>query len=189
MFGKIISLVAAEVVVFSIGYNIGYDAAPKEILDEEVTHPEAFTVDTQKVLSATVESLKAEAKLVSYKYVGTANVAVTREFLVIFEGPQRLTIPATVSYYVDLKDFTDADVTYDAANKQVLVTLPKLMLDTKFHPEQAIEINTGSLTLSDDVVQALRRLSYKTARKAIIKHAQQAELVRLAKEQTIKISN
>lgn len=45
-------------------------------------------------------------------------------------------------------------------------------------------INSGLLTLNDSVVQALTKLNYDTARKSAIKQAQQAELVKSAKEKT-----
>ena len=76
----------------------------------------------------------------SYRYTGMASVSITRDKWIIFEGHQKLSVPATVS----------------------------------FEPERALEVNEGSLTLSDAVVQELRKLNYQTARKAVIKQAQQA---------------
>jgi len=174
------SLIAA-VFVFFIGYRVGYWAAPKEILDSEVT-----AEGTKRVLAATVESLKAESKLVSYSYKGTASVDITKDRWIVFQGHQTLIVPATVSYFVDLSLLQESDVTFDETKQAVWVNLPPLKLDVSFDPEHAIEINEGTLTLSDDVVQELRKLNYETARKAIIKQAQQAELVRLAREQATK---
>ena len=44
--------------VGGISFFLGYKVAPREILDNTVEHVGFLTVDTKKVLSATVESLK-----------------------------------------------------------------------------------------------------------------------------------
>ena len=64
--------------VAGISFFAGYQAAPREILDSTVEHVGLLTVDTKRVLSATVESLKSESRLVSYSYVGNQNVSIER---------------------------------------------------------------------------------------------------------------
>jgi hypothetical protein len=170
--------------VMGISFFAGYKVAPREILDSTVEHVGFLTVDTKRVLSATVDSLKSESHLVSYSYVGNQSVSINRSFWYLFKGDQQLNVPATVSYFVDLAKLNDSNATFDESTNTVTVVLPKLMLTVDFDPRRATMINSGMLTLKDSVVQALTKLNYNTARKSAIKQGQQAEFVRLAKERT-----
>lgn len=170
--------------VAGVSFVAGYQVAPREILDSTVEHVGFLTVDTKKVLSATIESLKSESRLVSYSYVGTQNVSIDRDKWIIFNGHQQLIVPATVSYFIDLAKFTETSVTFDESTNTVTVTLPRLMLTVEFDPRRATIINSGMPTLSDSVVQALTKLNYDTARKSAIKQGQQAALVQSARDRT-----
>jgi hypothetical protein len=170
--------------VAGVSFVAGYQVAPREILDSTVEHVGFLTVDTKKVLSATIESLKSESRLVSYSYVGTQNVSIDRDKWIIFSGYQQLIVPATVSYFIDLSKLTETSVTFDESTNTVTVTLPRLMLTVEFDPRRATIINDGLLTLNDDVVQALTKINYDTARKAAIKQGQQAALVQSARDRT-----
>ena len=181
-----IGALVVAVITFIVGFVVGERSARREIPDVEVSVPGPFTIDTATVVAATLQSLQAETQLVSYSFTTMASVSLTRSLLLIFEGKQQLTVPATVRYYVDLSELSERDVRFDPATNTVRVKLPRLMFTVTFHPERAIEINTGSLTLSDELVQELRQLNYKTARAAVRKQVRQPEFVRLAKEQTIR---
>ena len=170
--------------VAGVSFVIGYQVAPREILDSTVEHVGFLTVDTKKVLSATIESLKSESRLVSYSYVGTQNVSIDRDKWIIFNGNQQLIVPATVSYFIDLAQLTETSATFDESTNTVTVTLPKLMLTVEFDPRRATIINNGLLTLNDEVVQALTKINYDTARKSAIKQGQQAALVQAARDRT-----
>jgi hypothetical protein len=171
-------------VVAAISFFIGYKVAPREILDSTVKHVGWLTIDTERVLSATVESLKSESRLVSYSYIGTQRVSINRSSWYIFKGNQELIVPATVSYFVDLSKLNKSSAVFDEVTNTVRVKLPKLMLSVDFDPRRATIINSGLITLNDSVVQELTKLNYDTARKSAIKQGQQAELFRLAKERT-----
>lgn len=170
--------------VAGVSFVVGYQVAPREILDSTVEHVGFLTVDTKKVLSATIESLKSESRLVSYSYVGTQNVSIDRDKWIIFNGNQQLIVPATVSYFIDLAQLTETSATFDESTNTVTVTLPKLMLTVEFDPRRATIINNGLLTLNDQVVQALTKINYDTARKSAIKQGQQAALVQSARDRT-----
>lgn len=170
--------------VAGISFFAGYKIAPREILDSTVEHVGFLTVDTKKVLSATIESLKSESRLVSYSYVGNQSVSINRSFWYIFNGHQQLIVPATVSYFVDLAKLDESSATFDESTNTVTVAMPKLMLTVDFDPRRATTINSGTLALNDSEVQTYTKLNYETARKSAIKQGQQAELVRLAKEKT-----
>lgn len=170
--------------VAGLSFLGGYLVAPRELLDSTVEHVGFFTTDTNKVLSATIESLKSESRLVSYSYVGTQNVSIDRSYWYLFNGQQQLIVPATVSYFVDLSKLNASSATFVESTNTVTVILPKLMLSVTFDPRRAMIINSGLLTLNDSVVQALTKLNYDTARKSAIKQGQQAELVKSAKEKT-----
>lgn len=170
--------------VAGISFFVGYKVAPREILDSTVEHVGLLTVDTKRVLSATIESLKSESRLVSYSYVGNQSVSINRSSWYLFNGHQQLIVPATVSYFVELAKLTESSAIFDESTNTVTIVVPKLMLTVDFDPRRATMINSGMLTLDDSVVQALTRLNYDTARKSAIKQGQQAELVRLAKERT-----
>ena len=170
--------------VAGVSFVTGYQVAPREILDNTVEHFGFLTVDTKKVLSATIESLKSESRLISYSYVGTQNVSVDRSYWYLFNGQQQLIVPATVSYFIDLAKITESSAAFDESTNTVTVTLPKLMLTVEFDPRRATIINSGMPTLSDSVIQVLTKLNYDTARKSAIKQGQQAELVQSAKDRT-----
>jgi len=170
--------------VAGVSFVAGYQVAPRQILDSTVEHVGFLTVDTKKVLSATIESLRSESRLVSYSYVGNQNVSIERDKWIIFSGNQQLIVPATVSYFIDLSKLTDTSATFDETTNTVMVTLPRLMLTVEFDPRRATTINDGLLTLNDEVVQELTKINYDTARKSAIKQGQQAELVQSAKDRT-----
>ena len=184
---KINKQIAAAVLltIAGISFFFGYHVAPRDILDSEVKHVGFLTVDTTKVLSATVESLKSESRLVSYSFVGNQAVSIDRSSWYLFNGHQQLFIPATVSYFIDLSEIGESSATFDASTKTVTVTLPRLMLTVDFDPRRATIINEGMLTLRDAVVQELTKINFDAARKSAIKQGQQTEIVRLAKEKTI----
>ena len=178
---KMILIVAG--ISLLLGYAVGYQAAPREILDASVEHVGMLT-DTKKVLSATVESIKSESRMVSYSFVGNQNVSIDRSQWYIFNGYQQLSVPATVTYFIDFSKRNEINVTFDEVKNTVFVTVPRLMLSVDFDPRKATIINSGMLTLKDSVVQAMMKLNYDTARESAIKQGQQAEFVRLAKDRT-----
>lgn len=169
-------------------FGLGYWVAPKEQLATEVEQDGFFKVEEATVLSATVESLRAESSLVVWSYKGTATVRVSREDYLIFESTQRLIVPATVDYRLPLADLTLADVEFNEAAKLVTVRLPKLKLsDVAFQPEQATTISGGLLTMDDDMVQALNKRAYRSARRAVTAQAQQAKMRELAEREAKEV--
>lgn len=170
------------VAITAAAFGAGYWIAPREILDNEVVHKGFFRTDTRKVLSATVESLRLDNKLLVFSYKGAADVAVARSRWIIFEGRQQLTVPAVVNYYIDMSKLTMANVAFNEQAKLVTVQLPPLeMGDVAFQPENATTINGGILTFSEDEVEELRKLNYVNARQAMIKQAQGKGLIDVAK--------
>ena len=165
-------------------FALGYFAAPREILDENAEQTGFLQVDTSKVLANTVESLRSENSLVVYSYKGTATVRASRTSMWVFEGEQKLIVPYAVDYRLNLADLSLDKVEYNEAAKIVTVHLPKLgMSDVAFQPEEATTVNGGILTYSDNTVQALGKLAYRTARTAATKQAQQNGLINVAKRQ------
>jgi len=164
--------------------GVGYMVAPKQPVDRDTKHTGLFTLDTNKVLATTVESLREENKLSVFSYKGTAKVQAGRTVLWLFGGEQELIVPAVVTYYLDLSDLSLADVRYDEKAKLVTVKLPKITLgDIAFQPENATTINGGVLTFSDEQVEALRKANYANARRAMVAQAQQPGLLNAAKRQ------
>jgi hypothetical protein len=159
----------------------GFALAPRELLETEVAGAGFFTVDTKRVLAAAVESLRAENKLLVYSYRGAANVSVERSVFWLLTGQQDMIAPAAVSYYVDLSALS---VRYDERTQVVAVTLPALVMgDVAFEPEAARTINGGVLTFSEAQVEELRRINYRTARRAFIAQAQRPSLLEAAKQE------
>lgn len=166
-------------------FALGYSLAPREILDSNVAQSGLFTVDTTKVLSATVTSLKAESKILVYSYKGDARVRVNRSVLWgLMGGSQELIVPAAVTYYLDMTALTLEDVSFNEKAKIVTVKIPKLTLgDIAFQPEQARKMNGGLLAMSQTVTDELETVNYNTARRAFVKQAQSASIVDQAKRQ------
>ena len=163
-------------------FGLGYWVAPKEQMAAEVQESGFFRVKETEVLAATVDSLRAENKLVVWSYRGTVTVRAKDTDFWIFESEQKLIVPTSVDYRLNLADLTLNDVKYDEKTKIVTVKLPRLLLsDVAFYPEQATTINGGLLTLSDDKVQALNKRAYRSARKAVVAQARQKTMVDLAK--------
>ena len=165
-------------------FGLGYVVAPKNPLDREVRYTGLASTSTTQVLSATVESLKGQNKLLVFSYKGTATVTAKNTELWLFEGRQNLIVPAVVNYYLDLSELSLADVSFDEKAKLVKVKLPQLQIgDIAFQPESATTQNGGLLTFSDEQVEELRKLNYKTARRAMVQQAQSKALVGMAKRQ------
>ena len=167
-------------------FGIGYIVAPTEQMDTEVTDGGLVSATTTQVLSATVESLRAENKLQVFTYKGGAKVSTGTDGLLFFNGEQELNVPAVVNYYLDLNQLTLADVTFDEKAKLVRVLLPKLQIgDIAFQPERATTVNGGLLTFSDAQVEAFRKQNYASARRAMVAQAQGKDIVAEAKEQAV----
>lgn len=167
-----------------VALGVGYVAAPRALLDGEVKHAGFFTVDTTKVLATTVESLREENQLLVFSYKGTAKVQAGSTVLWLFGGQQELIVPAVVTYHLDLSDLSLADVKYDEKAKLVTVKLPKFTLgEIAFQPENATTINGGILTFSEERTEALRKMNYTKARRAMIAQAQQPGLLNAAQRQ------
>ena len=116
-------------------FGVGYVVAPRERLDTEVEDRGFFSTTTSTVLSATVDSLRNENKLLVFSYKGTAKVRAEIDGLFFFNGEQNLIVPAGLNYYLDLSQLTLADVVFDEKAKLVRVKLPKLQIgDIAFQP-------------------------------------------------------
>lgn len=178
---------ALLVVTHVVALGGGYLLAPKQPVDREVKHTGFFQVDTTKVLATTVESLRDENRLLVFSYKGNARVQTERTKWWVFGGRQELSVPAVVNYYVNLSDLSLADVSYNEKAKLVTVRLPKVTLgDIAFQPENATTINGGLLTWDDDQVEAMRKLNYVSARRAMVAQAQQPGLLNAAKRQAVQ---
>lgn len=177
---KVITIAASYLVAGGVGYWI----APREILDNEATQSGFLQTDTKRVLSATVDSLRLESKLLVFSYKGEAKVAVDRSFLWLFGATQELSVPAVVPYYINLSNLSLADVAFNEKAKIVTVRLPKPVLgDIAFQPEKTTTINGGVMTFSQAQVDELSKVNYSNARKAITKQAQGAAFITLARQQ------
>ena len=176
-----LSLVVASALA---AFGAGYVVAPKERLDTEVEERGFFSTTTSTVLSATVDSLRNENKLLVFSYKGTAKVRAEIDGLFFFNGEQNLIVPAAVNYFLDLSQLTLADVVFDEKAKLVRVTLPKLQIgDIAFQPENSMTENGGLLTFNSKQIEKLNKVNYKAARRAMVKQAQGKTLVANAKRQ------
>jgi hypothetical protein len=164
----------------------GFALAPREMLETEVRHSGLFRTDTKRVLSAAVESLRSENRLLVYSYRGSAAVSAERDGLLL-DGRQDLIVGAAVGYYVDVSRIGPGDVAYDERSAVVTVRLPPLTIgDVAFEPEAARTVNGGLLTYSQRQVDELTRLNYASARRAFVKQAQGETLVRLARAEAMR---
>ncbi len=167
-----------------------YALTDRRPVDTEVKHTGFFTVETTKVLATTVESLRDENRLLVFSYKGNARVSAERTRFWLLSGTQELNVPAVVNYYLDLSSLTLADVNYNDMAKIVTVRLPAITVgDIVFQPENASTVNGGVLTFGEGTVEALRRLNYKSARRAMVAQAQQPGLLNEARrraEQNVK---
>ena len=87
-----------------VAFGLGYVVAPDDPLDREIRFTGLASTSTTQVLSATVESLKGQNKLLVFSYKGTAVVTAKNTELWLFEGRQNLIVPAVVNYYLDLTE-------------------------------------------------------------------------------------
>lgn len=182
MSGERVALVALPIAAFGLGYWV----APKDQLDEEVEQTGFLQTDTNKVLSATVESLRSENKMLVFAFKGTARVRAERSWAWVVKGKQELIVPAVVNYYVDLSKLSLAHVTYDEKAKLVRVKVPPVIIgDIAFQPEQATTINGGLLTYSQSQVDELLKRNYAKARRAVTAQAQGKAFVEAARSRAI----
>ena len=184
------ALIAIPVAAFGLGYWV----APKEQLDSEVQHTGFMKTETQKVLSATVESLRSENKMQVFSYKGSVTVESktqyripgTDRYLPGVEGVQTLVVPFVNNYYLDLSKLTLADISYNEQERRVTVRLPAVeMGDVAFQPERAVIINNGLLTFSQATVDDLMRKGYGSARRAAIVQAQQPGIKQQAQKNAV----
>lgn len=184
------ALVAIPMAAFGLGYWV----APKEQLDSEVQYTGFMKTETQKVLSATVESLRSENKMLVFAYKGSVTVESktqyripgTDRYLPGVEGVQTLVVPFVNNYYLDLSKLTLADISYNEQERRVTVRLPAVeMGDVAFQPERAVIINNGLLTFSQATVDDLMRKSYGSARRAAIAQAQQPGMKQQAQKNAV----
>lgn len=151
-------------------------------VDTEAKHTGFFTVETTKVLATTVESLRDENRLLVFSYKGNARVSAERTRFWLLSGTQELNVPAVVNYYCDLSGLTLADVSYNDTSKIVTVRLPAITVgDIVFQPENASTVNGGVLTYGEGTVEALHKLNYQSARRAMVAQAQQPGLLNEAR--------
>lgn len=184
------ALIAIPVAAFGLGYWV----APKEQLDSEVQYTGIMTTETQKVLSATVESLRSENKMLVFAYKGSVTVESktqyripgTDRYLPGVEGVQTLVVPFVNNYYLDLSKLSLADISYNEQERRVTVRLPAVeMGDVAFQPERAVIINNGLLTFSQATVDDLMRKGYGSARRAAIAQAQQPGMKQQAQKNAV----
>jgi hypothetical protein len=165
----------------------GWSLAPRELLESEVTTAGFFTTDRKRVLSAAVASLRAEHSMVAYRFKTSAAVSVERDGFLMFDGHQDLIVPASIQLMVDLSKLSTRDVTFDEAAKLVTVQLPPLTMgDVAFEPEGARTINGGLLTFSQAQVDELTKANFASARRAVVKLANDPTIVEIAKRQARK---
>ncbi|MDO8911524.1 MAG: DUF4230 domain-containing protein [Phenylobacterium sp.] len=191
MAGKTMTWIAGAGVVAALvtgGFYAGHGAAQRESSDTQVRSLGVFSQQTERVLAATVTNLQAENRLVVYQYTGDVRVAAEKSDLGgLLKTSQELTVPATVSYFVDMSRLRPEHLTFDKETQTVHVKLPPLMIgDPAFQPERARAANGGLLTLNADVVQDLNRVNYRSARRAFVRQAQQRQFVDLARDQARK---
>lgn len=179
---------AAALVVSHLAVAGGvYAFTDRRPVDTEVRHTGFFTFETTKVLATTVESLRDENRLLAFSYKGNARVSAERTRFWLLSGTQDLNVPAVVNYYLDLSGLTLADVSYNNTAKIVTVRLPAITVgDIAFQPENASTVNGGVLTYGEGTVEALRRLNYKSARRAMVAQAQQPGLLNEARRRAIE---
>ena len=177
---------AALISIPLAAFGLGYWIAPKEQLDAVVEHPGFLHTDTKKVLSATVESLRSENKMLVLSFKGTVRVKVERTKFWVLGASQELIVPGVVNYYLDLSRLSPSDVTFDEKAKLVRVKLPPVVMgDIAFQPEQATTINGGVLTFSQAQVDELLKANYASARRAMTAQAQGPGFVDAARRQAI----
>ena len=164
-----------------VAAGTGFALAPRELLETTVKHNGFFETDTKRVLAAAVVSLRAENKLLVYSYRGFAAVSVERDGFLFWNGRQELTVPAGLTFMVDLSKLT---AVFDEATQVVTVSLPPLVMgDVAFEPEGARTTNGGLLTFDHAQVEELTRLNYGTARRAFVKQANGGTVVQAAERQ------
>ena len=177
---------AALISIPLAAFGLGYWIAPKEQLDAVVEHTGFLQTDTKKVLSATVESLRSENKMLVLSFKGTVRVKVERTKFWVLGASQELIVPGVVNYYLDLSRLSPSDVTFDEKAKLVRVKLPPAVMgDIAFQPEQATTINGGVLTFSQAQVDELLKANYASARRAMTAQAQGPGFVDAARRQAI----
>jgi hypothetical protein len=171
--------VSVTIVIIGLAFGGGWWLAPREQLDEVVQQTGFLQTDRRRVLSATVESLRAQNRLAVYSYKGTVTVRTDHTKFFVFSGGQELIVPGAVTYLVDL-----SKLTHEYDRNVVTVTLPPLELgDVAFQPEQATILNGGVLTFSQAQVDALLRANYANARRAMTMQAQGDGFVTAARRQ------
>lgn len=172
------------IVTHLLAAGAGWALAPRELLETEVESRGFFTVDTKRVLSAAVASLRAEHSMVVYRFKVAAAVSAHRDGFLMLDGHQDLIVPASIALMVDLSELSADDIAYDEAAQLVTVRLPPLTMgDVAFELEGARTVNGGLLTFSQAQVDELTKANFRSARRAVVKLASDPTLVETAERQ------
>lgn len=178
----LVGVMATHIAALGAGYVLAYQP-PDE---SEIKESGFFRADTSRILSATVETLRHENKLLVFSFKGSAKVRTDRSYFWLFSGHQELQVPAVVHYYLDLSQLSLGSIRYDEQARLVRVRLPSLTVgDIAFQPERATTINGGVLLFGGEQVEALRKLNYAAARQSMVAQAREAGLVAVAKSRAI----
>ena len=158
---------------------------------------EAFRprVDSEVVLSGTIEQLQTEGKLV----VLTADVnaearSSTRKILLGFvdlgETSVRVRAPARVQYYIPLDDISRDDFTYDEERRRLVLAVPGPRLDTAIvevstdPAEIEIERSVGWLRLDSFTEKFDERRAHRLLRDAAVHAGRSGYWLKEAQEST-----
>lgn len=134
-------------------------------------------------LATTIAAMKQENKLVvfSAQIVSVVKSDDSR-MLGLLQSQQTAIIPGLVEYYVDMSQFSDRNVTWDAGTQKLSVTLPPLMISPPNLREDRAQYFRAGLWITGDAQGALFRKNSTAALIEAKKQARQQVLVNLAKK-------
>lgn len=137
----------------------------------------------QTITAASLTGLREQARLTPFLARFVA-VVTSRQQRLGLSAERTMIMPGTVRYELDLTAIRPQDLVWDEEAKRLDITLPPLILDGPQVDLQGIRQygENGLLTLFTDAAQTLDDTNKKVAQAELMKQAQGAVPMRLARE-------
>jgi hypothetical protein len=140
----------------------------------------------ESIVASSLDSLHEQNRLTAFA-ARFVTVVTSRKQQMGFAAEKTLIIPAMVRYEVDMAKLSKDDLVWDAANKNLTITLPRIELaEPEFALDQTKEYGSGAVLMAlTDVEKLLDQSNRAKAKADVLKQAQAATIWKLAQAASI----
>jgi hypothetical protein len=141
----------------------------------------------ESIVASSLDSLHEQNRLTAFA-ARFVTVVTSRKQQMGFAAEKTLIIPAMVRYEVEMARLSKDDLVWDAANKNLTITLPPIELAApEFALDQTREYGSGAVLMAlTDVEKLLDQSNRAKAKADVLKQAQAATIWKLAQVASIR---